>query len=123
MATPAKFAPPNAEDLRSMRRGLDFLQAFRTVEPSLPSSYMVAFMAVAMEPGHGTVYYAKKLGMVQPVVSRILLEIGQKTRTGGAGLGLVDSATDPVDLRLRRYFLTPKGTALLNSLLKISNRK
>ncbi len=111
-----KFAPPNEDTAGHLRAATEMLDAFRAVEPSIPSSYIAAFLAVAMDPGHGTAHYSKSLGMLQPVGSRVLLEIGQKTRTGGPGLGLVAAEYDKDDLRLKRYFLTAKGRGLLSKI-------
>jgi DNA-binding MarR family transcriptional regulator len=119
-----RFEVPNDATLGNLRSGFEFLQAFNAaMGQQAPLSYQLAFLLVAMEPGHGTVHYAKKLGMHQPVISRILLEIGQKSRAGGPGLGLVAAEIDPTDLRARRYFLTPSGRALLDQITGALSRR
>jgi len=118
-----RYGRPDEETTGHLRAGLDFLNAFRSVEPNMPLSYALGFMHVALDPGYGTVHYARAMAMHQPVTSRILLEIGQKTRTGGPGLGLVDSVYDTVDLRLKRYFLTPKGKLLVQAIVKEMSRR
>lgn len=118
-----KFDVPSDETLGHLRTLYEALNAFRTVDPSIPSSYVAAFLAVAMDPGNGTVHYSKTLGMLQPVASRVLLEIGQKTRTGQPGLGLVAAEYDLHDLRLKRYYLTQKGHVLLRQVEKAMARR
>lgn len=118
-----RFEPPNEETIGYLRAAMELAQAFRSVEPTMPLSYATAFLAVALDPGHGTTHYAKVLGVVQPVASRHLLEIGQKTRTKEPGLGLVASEYNKVDLRLKRYFLTAKGKALLSQIEAAMSRR
>jgi DNA-binding MarR family transcriptional regulator len=117
-----RFASPDDDGARRLSRLFAVLQVLREVSPTLPASYAQALLAVAMKPGHGSGTYAKDLGVIQPVASRTLLEIGKKTRGGGPGLGLVDSQQDPVDLRQQRYFLTPKGRKLIDKVLQIIER-
>jgi hypothetical protein len=118
MKTPARYAPPNAHDAGLLDRGMNFLQALRTAEPTMPINYAVTFLAVAMDPGHGSAHYGRRLGYIQAVMSRMLLEIGPKARNGNTGLELVDAQTNHADLRERNYFLTSKGHALLATILK-----
>ena len=118
-----KFDKPSEETLACLNLLYEALDVFRAVEPSIPSSYVAAFLTVACDPGNGTVHYAKALGMLQPVASRVLLEIGQKTRTGQPGLGLVAAEYDLHDLRLKRYYLTPKGHQLVSRVEKAIRRK
>jgi len=123
VASGKKFDKPLDETLSCLMLVSEAVDVFRAVEPSIPSSYIAAFLAVAMDPGNGTVHYSKQLGMLQPVASRVLLEIGQKTRTGQPGLGLVAAEYDLHDLRLKRYYLTPKGHALIMRLEKAISRR
>lgn len=113
MNTEAHFTTPDGPTLANMRAGMEFLRAFHDLMPRAPITYGMAFLAVAMDPGHGASHYGKRLGFQQPVISRILLEIGQKSPDGGAGYGLLDSRTDLNDLRHKRYHLTSQGWALL----------
>ena|SRR5215204_5236996 len=92
------------------------VSAFRKVDPKMPTSYMAALLAVAMKPGHGPTEYAKDLGTIQPIMSRILLEIGVPVREGAQGLGLVDRRVSAESLRNQEYYLTQKGKALLREI-------
>lgn len=113
-----RFDQPTDADVRKLNRLFNAIQAARTLYPAMPSSYIAAFLAVASKPGLGVTEYAKDLGTIQPIMSRILLEIGRKSRLRKEGLGLVDVSPDPQDLRINRHFLTPKGRTLLASMLK-----
>ncbi|HEY8614175.1 MAG TPA: hypothetical protein VIL69_23180 [Roseomonas sp.] len=113
------YPPPPDDEARKLGRGIAFIEAFRSVEPSMSANYAVAFMAVALRPGLGVTAYAKQLGLTRPGASRVLGEIGQRTRAikGGAGLGLVDSVPNAEDRRNVEFFLTPKGKRLLGQVL------
>ena len=113
-----RFAPPSDDDARTLRRAASLIDAFRTIDPAIPSAYIAAFLAVAAQPGLGVTEYAERLDMIRPVCSRVLLEIGVKTRTGGPGYGLVDRMHSTVDMRAVNYYLTPKGRRLLAQVLK-----
>lgn len=117
-----RFAAPSMDDVRRLTRLIAVFNALREVSPTIPASYAQAFLAVALNPGHGPGTYAQTLGLVQPVTSRTLLEIGKKTRKGGPGLGLVDSQSDAIDLRLTRYLLTTKGHNLMAKIMQIVER-
>ncbi len=111
------FETPNADDVTKLERLSRVIDIFRDIDGSISANYLQAFILVALKPGRGSTEYARDLGLAQAVVSRILLEIGKKSRMGGEGLGLVDSVHDPKDLRLKRNYLTPKGRELLRKIL------
>ena len=113
-----KFAELGNDEAIKVERLLRALEVFREeVDGALPASYMMAFLMVALNPGKGTGDYGKAMGVSQPVISRILLEIGPKSRTGQPGQGLVDSALNPTDYRYKQTYLTPKGRVLLRKLM------
>lgn len=112
-----KFPQPDADTAKSIARLAAAIAVFREIDPAMPTGYVLAFLAVARAPGRGVSDIAQALGMLRPVCSRILLEIGKKARTGGKGLGLVDSVSSNEDLRAVHYQLTVKGKQLLNRVL------
>lgn len=104
------------EALLKLKRALEL---FRAIEPRMPSSYVDAYLSVALEPGKGPTEYAKDMQTIQPIASRVLLEIGSKAREREEGLGLVDRQANPETLRSHEYFLTQKGKRLLHGLFKV----
>lgn len=109
-----RFAPPGPSEAKTLRKALAFVDVFRQLDMMhMPANYIAAFLAVALDPGKGVTAYAEATGMLRPVTSRILLEIGAKSRNGESGLGLVDSVRGSTDLRAVNYFLTAKGKKLL----------
>lgn len=111
-AADRRFAPPGDEEAATLDLGIDLINCFREVDPKMPSSYMAMFMAVAREPGMGPTHYAQRIGTIQPIASRILLEIGIKARERQQPLGLVDRTSGSEDLRSQAYYLTTKGRLL-----------
>jgi hypothetical protein len=118
-----KFSAPDPEDFTQISRLQDVIGAFRPLSGAFPASYMICLLAVSKEPGFGVTHYASKLGMLQAVVSRILLELGNRTRKGSEGLGLVDSVRDPQDYRVYRYYLTAKGRGFVKHLIQLNRTR
>ena len=56
--------------------------------------------------------YAGRAKRSASVISRHLLDIGDRNRKGEPGLGLVTSRPNPNNRRRLEYLLTPKGRAL-----------
>lgn len=119
MPTDPRFEPPEGKDAVTIEKLSRVIDHFRLVDSKMPTSYVAAFLAVTMKPGNGPTEYARMCGTIQPIISRILLEIGPKARRGeGLGLGLVDRVVHETSLRNQRYFLTAKGKHLLASVLR-----
>lgn len=97
------------------------VEAFRTIDHKIPASYIAAFLAVALQPGKGPTAYAQVLDTIQPIASRMLLEIGPKARHKSTPLGLVDKDVSAHSLRDHEYFLTPRGRKLMADLIGILN--
>lgn len=107
------------DDAKALGKVRAIINVFREADHKIPASYIAAFLAVALEPGKGPTHYAQQLGTVQPIMSRLLLEIGQKSRHRDEPLGLVDREVSAHSLRDQEYFLTHKGKAMMNDLLEI----
>jgi DNA-binding MarR family transcriptional regulator len=112
-----KFTELPDDEAIKVERLLRAVEIFREFDTAFPASYVAAFLYVALQPGKGPSEIGEALGVAQAAASRLVLEIGQKSRHGGEGLGLVDSVPDPHDLRARKLFLTKKGRQLLSRLL------
>jgi DNA-binding MarR family transcriptional regulator len=98
--------------------GLAFLEAFRTIRPTMPLQHAYAFMLVAMEEGLGVTEYAERAGVAQTVMTRHLLDIGMRNRRREEGYGLVVQRMDPMDMRKHQTFLTSEGRALIHKVLR-----
>lgn len=79
---------------------------------SPPVSYLATFLLVVEEQGLSVEEYAGRAKRSASVISRHLLDIGDRNRKGEPGLGLVTSRPNPNNRRRLEYLLTPKGRAL-----------
>lgn len=78
----------------------------------MPLQYVTAFLLVAQEEGLGVSDYAQRAGVSLSVMSRHLLDIGERNRNQEEGFGLVTYRSNPMELRKHEYTLTDKGRAL-----------
>lgn len=109
--------PPNEE--RAGKRGHAFVDAFRNIRQTMPLQYVTAFLLVAMEEGLSVSEYARRAGVSNSVMSRHLLDIGDRSRHMEEGFGLVTYRARPENLREHEYMLTNKGRALWGQLVRI----
>lgn len=119
--TGTKFHELSKDEMEALEKVIRIIQAFRDVEPRMPTSYADAFLQVARRPGEGPTEYAKHLHTTQPAASRLLIEIGstEQARERNTGLGLVDRQISAQSLRNQEYFLTARGRQLLGRLLDV----
>ncbi len=94
------------------------LEPFRALRATMPLQYVYAFLLVAEEEGLGVGEYAQRAGVSVSVMSRHLLDIGDRNRHMEEGFGLVTYRANPVNLRQHEYMLTDKGRALLHKHLR-----
>lgn len=116
---PHRFHQLSDDERRVLRKVHKLIKRFRDEDTRIPSSYMEAFTAVAAEPGKGPTGYAEDMATIQPIASRILLEIGPKARQRPSALELVDRQQKPDNWREQEYFLTPKGRKLMKDIIRI----
>jgi len=83
----------------------------------MPLQYLYTFLMVATDEGKGGTEYAQKAGVSTTVMTRHLLDIGDRNRALEAGLGLVTQERDAVDLRRHRARITPAGKALVSKII------
>lgn len=88
------------------------LEHFRILRPTMPAQYIYAFLMVCEDEGRGVTEYAQQAGVAQSVMSRHLLDLGDRDRSGQPGFGLVTLRQDPLNLRRHQAILTDKGRML-----------
>ncbi len=112
------FKPTLGEEEREAARALFLaLKPFRDINPSMPLSYVTAALLVAIEEGKGVAEYARKINISPTVMTRNLLDIGERNRRREEGYGLVTQERDVFDLRKHNAKVTPKGKALLHKVM------
>jgi DNA-binding MarR family transcriptional regulator len=108
-----------ADEQLALRKCLLFLDAFRAVRRVMPIQHAYAFLLVASEEGCGVSEYAKRAGVTQAVMTRILFALGSRRRGREAGYDLVQQAPDPKDSRTTQTFLTLKGKAFKHEIVRL----
>lgn len=101
---------------RAARVMMQALEPFRELRADMPLQYVRSFLLVCEEEGLGPTEYAQRAGTSQSVMSRHLLDIGDRNRHMAPGFGLVTQRQDPLELRKHQVLLTPKGRAAMHRL-------
>jgi DNA-binding MarR family transcriptional regulator len=92
-------------------------QPFVDIRGTMPLQYVRAFLLVAMDEGKGVSTYAQRAGVSNSVMSRHLLDIGERNRYMEEGFGLVFSKPNPSNLRESCIYLTPKGKTVVEQII------
>jgi DNA-binding MarR family transcriptional regulator len=115
MASPKKAEGAELDALKALSA---VIEAFQEIRPTMPLQYVMAFVLVAIEEGLGVGEYAKRAGVSMSVMSRHLLDIGDRNRHMEEGFGLVTARQNPLELRKNEIFLTAKGRALMHRITR-----
>lgn len=114
-AVPAGYKSLLSDDVRQAARALRLaLEPFIALNPNIPASYIVTFLTVAEKEGLPVSEYAKEVGAFKAVMTRHLLDLGERDRHGGEGMNIIEQKRDRVDLRINRSFISEKGATLLS---------
>jgi DNA-binding MarR family transcriptional regulator len=117
------FRPTLSDEERAAARTLFLaLKPFRDVNPSIPLSYITAMLLVAIDEGRAVSDYASKVNISPTVMTRNLLDIGDRNRQREEGYGLITSERDLYDLRKHNAKITAKGKALVHHVLNALKR-
>jgi DNA-binding MarR family transcriptional regulator len=110
---PARRGELGLAEERKLRALIQVLEPFE----ELPVGMLTAFLRVAMNEGTSLRDVVEASGKPQSTVSRHLLDLGERNRQGGPGLGLVQWRIAREELRRKEFTLTAKGRALLANIL------
>ena len=72
-----------------------------------------------LEEGRGVQEYARRAGVTQAVMTRILFALGSRSRGRERGYRLVQQGIDTGDARKHQTFLTAKGKALMRQIVRL----
>jgi len=106
-----KFSDDEKDAARAL---LAALEPFRALRPTMPLQYVYLFLTVVLDEGKTVSEYATMTNTPPTVMTRHLLEIGDRTRSHDAGLGLVQQKADVMDLRKHRATITTLGKATMH---------
>ena len=113
--TPMGYKSLLSDETRQAAKALRLaIEPFVALNPNIPASYIISFLTVAEKEGLPVNEYAKEVGLLKAVMTRHLLDLGERDRHGGEGLNIVEQKRDRQDLRVNRTFISEKGAALLS---------
>ena len=107
-----------AEEKAKLKALLAALEPFRSLRGTMPLQYVIAYLLVALEEGEGTTEYARRAGVSQSVMSRHLLDIGDRNRHMEPGFGLITQRQDPMNLSKHMCQLTGRGLAVAHQIVR-----
>jgi DNA-binding MarR family transcriptional regulator len=104
-----------SDEVRQAAKALRLaLEPFVALNPTMPASYIISFLTVAEKEGRAVSEYANEVGLYKAVMTRHLLDLGERDRRGGEGMMIIEQRRDKKDLRINRSFVNEKGAALLS---------
>jgi hypothetical protein len=113
--TPVGYKSLLSDEARQAAKALRLaLDPFIALNPNIPVSYVISFLTVAEKEGLPVNEYAKETGMFKAVMTRHLLDLGERDRRGEEGMNVIEQKRDRKDLRINRSFINEKGAALLS---------
>lgn len=108
----------DAEEKKKLKDLLAALENFKAIRGTMPLQYVISFLVAALHEGEGVSELAEKTGVAQSVMSRHLLDIGDRNRHMKEGFGLITQRPDPLELRKHQVLLTAQGKALAHKLVR-----
>ena len=102
------LAPSDKRVIQTFLWALKPLSNLRRSIPHTP----VTFLTVALDEGKASGTYARELGLNRYHMTRYLQSIGDQSRSGGAGLGLVTIKRTTGQRSKTEVYLTEKGRAI-----------
>ena len=94
------------------------LAPFFVLRERLPARSIQVLLLVAAHEGETVGDFSRRAAVPNSSMSRLLLDLGPRARDGTEGMGLLVRRGDPANFLKAQYFLTPKGRALVNKVLK-----
>lgn len=94
-------------------------KVFDDISGVVPISFLIVFLLVATDEGHGINEYARRFGVDRRTMSRHLRSIGARYRK----YGLVKTTKSRTNKSGKRVFLTAKGKRLLTRIITSANSR
>lgn len=115
----ASNAVASEDEQFALRKCLLLLETFRAIRRLMPLQHAYAFLVVALEEGLSVSEYAKRVGVTQSVMTRILFSLASSSQGRGPGYRLVQQAIDLENPRQTQTFLTAKGKVLMREIARL----
>ena len=101
----------NAATLRAVMRAWT-----KEIRRDMPLQMVLTFLAIAWKPGMSVQEYADMEGVSKSVMSRHILDLGERNRHMEPGLGLVEARPHPMSLRTHVVTLTGRGRRIMQAM-------
>jgi DNA-binding MarR family transcriptional regulator len=80
---------------------------------------LVVFLLIALDEGNEAIEYADRLKVHRAVMSKLVHDLADRSRSGGPGLGLIEFKYKDGNLHNRKpIFLTKKGRSVAAAMLQ-----
>lgn len=114
----SEFKPTLSEEEKAFARSLRLaLEPFRNIRPTMPLQYLHTFLLVCEYEGKGVGEYATMSEVAPTVMTRHLLDIGDRNRSREDGFGLITQERSTFDLRKHYARVTSFGKATLHKMI------
>lgn len=106
------------DDKRIISMLITACDPFRELSVTLTYQVMRTFWIIAQEEGLSINEYSTRAGVSKSVMSRHVMDLSYKRRTGEEGFGLLMTRPDPAEMRHHQVFLTPTGKAFAHRMIR-----
>ena len=114
--TVGDFEKENREMRQASTAFMRSIKEIVDINPSMPAAQIYVLATVALNEGKSLVELSKLTGLRHATMSRYLLDLSDKLRTGEEGYKLVNRDMDPEEYRRNMYTLAPKGRYLFRKI-------
>jgi DNA-binding MarR family transcriptional regulator len=94
------------------------IDAIRTDSDDMPAQQLLAFLAIALQPGLTMEQLGQNVGMSQASCSRNVSALSKWHRLGKPGADYVEAHEDPRERRRKIMHLTPKGKQVMRKAIE-----
>ena len=102
--------------IAKVQKSIDLMRLF---DNQVPAQVLSVFFYIAAHDGCALSRMPKELGLAQSSISRCTDWLSDYHRLGKPGMGLIVKRKDPLDSRLRRAYLTPKGKNVVRTIKEL----
>lgn len=113
------FSTAEISKIRAKQREMSLMRTL--FSKNVPAQLLDAFLVIAGNEGIMLSEMAEILGTNMSTISRQVLDLSHENRARDkTGFGFIEDRRDPESRRITRYYLTPKGVAVMRALLNQS---
>lgn len=103
----------------NLRTALHLIEAFRSLDENMPIQQAAVFLTIALNEGASQKDIAEIANLGQGSASRNIAAFLSLNRFKRKGHNLLRAESDPMELRIKRHYLSKKGTEFAQNLAQI----